>query len=126
MNDEPLDRLTHHDTVWSTRPTRSSLPSPLKSPRYTATQVTFGSQAPHALVLKAVPVDTPTNHCPVCSTRPMMSALPSPVTSPTFTSAQVTAGFQASQTDVVKVLLPLDRATYHTPVCSARPTKSVR
>src|SRR5438128_3747909 len=89
----PLESPTHHRPVCSTRPVMSALPSPLKSPTLTSTQVTVVGQAvPQGEDVKAVlPLESPTHHRPVSSTRLVMSALPSPLKSPTLTSTQVTA-----------------------------------
>src|SRR5712692_574181 len=53
-----------------------------------------------------------------------MSALPVPSKSATWTSTQVAAGFQVAHKLLVK-LLPVDWATHHWPVSSARPTISI-
>jgi hypothetical protein len=53
LKDLPVEMPTHHCGDSSTRPARSSLPSPLKSPNCTSTQVTVGSLVVHRLVLKA-------------------------------------------------------------------------
>src|SRR5437867_2766391 len=88
----PVLSPTHHRPVCSTRPTMSSLPSPLKSPTLKSTQVTVvGKAAPQGEEVKAVlPLETATHHRPVCSTRPVMSVRPSSLKSPTLTSTQVT------------------------------------
>src|SRR5207245_5027674 len=78
----PLDSPTHHRPVCSTRPTMSSLPSPLKSPTLTSTQVTAVDHWSQGVKLKELPVLCPVHHRPVCSTRPLMSALPWPSKSP--------------------------------------------
>src|SRR5947209_13846026 len=103
----------------------SSLPSPLKSPTLTSTQVTVvGQGVPQGVELNELPVLSPTHHRPVCSTRPVMSALPSPLKSPTLTSTQVTLVGQAvPQGEEVKAV-PLESATHHRPVCSTRPVMS--
>src|SRR5260370_28498655 len=102
----------------------SALPSPLKSPTLTSTQVMFGFHCAHKLVVKLEPVLTPVHQLPPCKYRPVMSALPSPLKSPTLTSAQVTLGFQVSHREVVKPVDPLESPTYHCPVLRYRPTMS--
>src|SRR5713226_3718113 len=105
----------------------SSLPSPLKSPTLTSTQVTVVGQAvPQGEDVKAVlPLESATHHRPVCSTRPAMSSLPSPLKSPTLASTQVTVVGQAvPQGEDVKAVLPLESPTHHRPVCTTRPTTS--
>src|SRR5439155_4681101 len=93
LSELPLLSPVHHRPVCSTRPVMSALPSPLKSPTLTSTQVTVVGQAvPQGEEVKAVlPLESATHHRPVCSTRPTMSSLPSPLKSPTLTSIQVTA-----------------------------------
>src|SRR6266852_1565201 len=88
---EPVDKPVHQVPSLRTRPVRSALPSPLKSPTCTSTQVTRGDQVSHSLLVNEEPVDWATHHWPVCRTRPAMSILPSPLKSPTRTSAHVTA-----------------------------------
>src|SRR5207245_5740812 len=88
VNQEALLRLVHHQPVCCTRPVRSALPSPLKSPTRTSTQVTAVGHWTHLVKLNGAPLLT--RHQPVCSTRPVTSALPSPSKSPTLTSTQVT------------------------------------
>src|ERR1700756_60656 len=90
LNCDPLDMATHHWPVSSTRPARSILPSLLKSPTCTSSQVAPVDQVAHCLVLKLEPVDWPTHQVPSSSARPTISAKPSPLKSPTCTSAQVT------------------------------------
>src|SRR5207245_10168249 len=71
----------------------SALPSPLKSPTLTSTQVTLGpsaAQVAHKELVKELPVDWATHHWPLSAARPTMSILPSPLKSPTLTSTQVT------------------------------------
>src|SRR5437660_4178863 len=103
----------------------SALPSPLKSPTLTSTQVTVVGQAvPQGEEVKAVlPLETATHHRPVCSTRPVMSAKPSPLKSPTLTSTQVTAVDHWSQ-GVKMNEAPVLSPTHHRPVCSTRPAMS--
>src|SRR5713226_8778127 len=61
----PLETATHHRPVCCTRPAMSSLPSPVKSPTFTSTQLTAVGQLPHTLLLKDEPVDKAASHCPV-------------------------------------------------------------
>src|SRR5438445_10968531 len=75
----PLETATHHRPVCCTRPAMSSLPSPVKSPTFTSTQLTAVGQLPHTLLLKDEPVDKAPSHCPVAGLRPAMSVLPSPL-----------------------------------------------
>src|SRR2546425_204841 len=109
----------------------SALPSPLKSPTCTSTQVAPVLQVAHGAgeVTKLVPVDRAVHQAPPSSQRPVMSALPSPLKSPTCTSTQVTLTpvvpvLQMVQTEVVTEL-PLDRATHHLPVFGSQPAMSV-
>src|SRR2546425_565869 len=103
----------------------SELPSPLKSPTLTSTQLTMGLQVAQREVVGAVvPVLSETHHWPLCWARPMMSASPSPLKSPTLTSSQVTAVLQVLQSVVLKEA-PVESATHHWPVCSARAAMSV-
>src|SRR6266481_1377904 len=104
----------------------SALPSPLKSPTLTSTQVTFGFQVVHKLVENDGPFDTPTHHWPPCKYRPAMSILPSPLKSPTLTSSQVTAVLQVSQRTLWNPPEPLDWATHHWPVSKYRPAMSAK
>src|SRR5216684_3992745 len=90
---DPVDSPVHHDPSLNTRPVRSDLPSPLKSPTCTSTQVTVGDQLPHRLVVKDEPVDMPTHQFPVPGSRPAISVRPSPLKSPVTTFVQLTAGF---------------------------------
>src|SRR5437867_1840416 len=85
----PLESATHHRPVGSTRPTMSSLPSPVKSPAWTSTQLTAVLHWPHLEKAKVDPVLIPTHQKPVCWTRAAMSVLPSPLKSPDRTSTQV-------------------------------------
>src|SRR6266851_9588157 len=58
----PLERPVH---IWPdscTRPVMSSLPSPLKSPTCTSTQVTVGDQVAHKLVVNPESVDILAHH----------------------------------------------------------------
>src|SRR5262245_56944824 len=98
-----------------TRPTMSSLPSPLKLPTSTSTQLTLGFQPSHRLVVKpTTPSDRDTHHWPVCKSRPMRSLWPSPLKSPVCTSSQVTAGLQAVPRDVLKAA-PVEWPIHHWP-----------
>src|SRR5437870_548947 len=103
LNELPLLSPVHHRPVCSTRPVMSALPSPLKSPTLTSTQVTLVGQAvPQGVELNELPVLSPTHQWPVCSTRPTRSALPSPLKSPTLTSTQVTLVGQAPHLVLLK------------------------
>src|SRR5207245_2307288 len=113
----PVETPVNHWPLSSTRPITSALPSPVRSPSCTSTQVTSGDHVAQRLVRKDVPVDRPAHHWPVSCTRPMRSALPSPFRSPTLTSTHVTSGDQTSHREVVKWPAPSDRATYHWPPC---------
>src|SRR5215471_11056065 len=94
VNEEPFESPTHHWPACWNRPMMSVMPSPLKSPTLTSTQVTLGFQPAHMVVLKLEPVERPVHQEPACRNRPVISALPSPLKSPTRTSVQVTVGFQ--------------------------------
>src|SRR5437879_13922939 len=53
----------------------SVLPSPLKSPVWTSTQVTLGFQVVTRWLVKAEePLDAATHHCPLVATRPKRPA----------------------------------------------------
>src|SRR5437667_10533285 len=84
----------------------SALPSPLKSPTLTSTQVTLGpsaAQVAHKELVKELPVDWATHHWPLSAARPTMSILPSPLKSPTLTSAQVTLVLHLPHWPVVNI-----------------------
>src|SRR5207244_236890 len=105
---EPVLRPVHQEPPCSQRPVMSSLPSPLKSPTRTSTQVTFGFQLAQKVVLKEVPVDMPVHQEPPSSHRAVMSmmrrpvlGLTAPLKSPTRTSTQVTFGFHCAQAVVL-------------------------
>src|SRR6266446_6397479 len=104
----------------------SALPSPLKSPTFTSTQVTLGFHCPHRVVAKDEPVLKAVHQEPPSSQRPVMSALPSPLKSPTCTSTQVTAVDQRPHREVVNPAEPLESATHQLPVAASRPTTSGR
>src|SRR5262245_52175595 len=108
----PSERPTHHCPDSSTRPAMSVLPSPLKSPTFASTQVTFGFQAAHKEVLKLLPRDSPTHHWPPCKVRPTMSAFPSPLKSATLTSSHITVGLQLAHTLLVNEV-PVLWPTHH-------------
>src|ERR1700731_4920486 len=99
----------------------SALPSPLKSPTFTSTQVAPVLQAAHFVVLKEVPVDKPTYHWPFSKARPTMSALPLPLKSATCTSTQVAPVLQVAHLLVVKPPEPLANDSHQSPVSLARP-----
>src|SRR5438105_12342591 len=116
----------------------SALPSPLKSPTLTSTQVTSTQLAPVLQVsqrelVKLDPVDKAIHHAPPCKYRPTMSALPSPLKSPTWTSTQVAPVLQVVHTDMVKPpptnsfpgAVPVDKPTHHLPVLASRAAMSV-
>src|SRR5947208_17132731 len=93
----PFVRVVHHLPVSSARPTMSALPSPLKSPTFTSTQVTPVLQVSHLLVVKPPePLDNETHQSPVSLARPAMSVKPSPLKSPVCTSTQVTPVLQVN------------------------------
>src|SRR5256886_2116250 len=107
----------------------SALPSPLKSPTLTSTQVTLGpsaAQVAHKELVEQLPVDWPTHHWPSSAARPTMSILPSPLKSPTLTSSQVTRVLQVSQRRFLNPPEPLDWATHHWPLSKYRPAMSVK
>src|SRR5207247_32421 len=111
----PLEMPVHQVPPSLYRPVMSALPSPLKSPTCTSTQVAPVLQVAQREVLKAVlPLDRPVHHDPPCKYRPVMSALPSPLKSPTLTSTQVAAVLQVAHRLLVKVL-PVDCAINHRP-----------
>src|SRR6266478_6569260 len=102
----------------------SILPSPLKSPTFTSTQVTPVDQAVHGVVMKAEPLDRPTHQFPVAGSRAAMSVLPSPSKSPVRTSAQGMLA-QLAHWALLKAVEPLDRPTHTWPEPEARPTMSL-
>src|SRR2546430_1130625 len=97
MNLEPVETAVHHCPASIPRPAISDLPSPVKSPTLTSTQVIVAFQVVQKVVLNDEPVERPVHHCPASFHLPAMSVLPSPSKSPTFTSTQVTLAFQVSQ-----------------------------
>src|SRR5438046_9451466 len=101
----------------------SALPSPLKSPTCTSTQVAAVLQLVHSEVVKELPLDKPTHQAPVFASRAAMSVNPSPLKSPVSTSTQAALGSQVVHKWLVK-LLPVVWATHHWPVSAARPTTS--
>src|SRR5882672_9061643 len=108
MKDDPLEIPAHHWPDCSTRPAISDLPSLLKSPTCTSTQVTLGFQVVQRLLVKDVPLEIAAHHWPACENRPMRSVLPSPLKSPTRTSTQLTAGFHTTQAVVPKAVEPFE------------------
>src|SRR5713226_8187962 len=103
----------------------SVLPSPLKSPTCTSTQVTAVDQRPHMEVVNPEePLESATHQLPVAASRPTTSGRPSPLKSPTCTSTQVLLGSQAPYGIDMKPLDPLETATVHWPVWLLRPTMS--
>src|SRR6266849_8611497 len=99
----------------------SSLPSPVKSPAWTSTQVTLGLHEVHSENENALPVLMPTHHWPDCTTRAAMSVLPSPLKSPVTTSTQVTAVDSEPNMASLNALLPLDMATRSCPLPGSWP-----
>ena len=57
LNAEPVLNPVHQAPFESTRPVMSDLPSPLKSPTFTSTQLTRVDQVSHSLLAKDEPVD---------------------------------------------------------------------
>ena len=102
----------------------SLLPSPLKSPTWTSTQVTLEFQVAQRLLVKELPLERAAHHWPFERTRPAMSLLPSPLKSPTLTSTQVTAVDHVVHSVVVNEW-PVDRPTHHCPVPRMRPAMSL-
>src|SRR5437899_5555621 len=93
----------------------SALPSPLKSPTCTSTQVAAVLQNVHSEVVKELPLDKPTHQAPVFASRAAISVSPSPLKSPVSTSTQVIVGSQVPNKLLVKALEPLERLTHHCP-----------
>src|SRR5438045_211879 len=91
VNDDPVELAVHQLPPSSQRPVMSALPSPLKSPTLTSTQVAAVDQMAHKLVVNDEAVEMAVHQEPPCKYRPVMSALPSPLKSPTLTSTQVAA-----------------------------------
>src|SRR5947209_11907696 len=121
------DTAAHHWPVCSTRPARSALPSPVKSPTRTSAQLRLGesaTQVVHRVWVKDMPVEVATHHCPVAGSRPARSSLPSPLKSASCTSAHA-SGPHTSQSRSVKPV-PVEVPTHQTPVCGSRPTRSAR
>src|SRR5437773_1232313 len=116
----------------------SALPSPLKSPTCTSTQVapvlqvvqrqvlTAVLHVSHRLVLKPPePFDRETHHWPVSLARPTMSLKPSPLKSPVCTSTQVTPVLHVNGWVLVKPEL-LEVPSHHWPLMLTRPMMSTR
>src|SRR4029077_8257135 len=97
----------------------SSMPSLLKSPTWTSTQVAAVLHVAHRDVLKEVPLEIPVYHWPFCKARAVMSALPSPLKSPTLTSTQVAPVLQVAHLVVLKEV-PVDKAVHHPPLPRSR------
>src|SRR5437899_12791580 len=102
----------------------SALPSPLKSPTCTSTQVAAVLQNVHSEVVKELPSDKPTHQAPVFASRAAMSVSPSPLKSPVSTSTQVTVGSHVENKRFVNALDPLDALTHYCRACLTRPTTS--
>src|SRR5262249_8902321 len=105
-----------HSPAWTERAMLAALPSPLKSPTLTSTQVTAAFQDAHKLVEAEDPEEMAAHHEPPCSQRPAMSNLPSPLKSPLLTSTQVTAGVQVAHKPLPKDE-PFAEASHHWPAC---------
>src|SRR5215831_10266398 len=103
----------------------SGLPSPLKSPALTPSQVTDGFHVAHSWLVNVPPLDRATYHWPRESARPAMSMRPSPLKSAAMTSTHVTPLLHVVQSAVKKLLAPVFSPTYHWPKLSARPAMSV-
>src|SRR5947209_11971084 len=67
---EPLERASCHSPVLLLRPMMSCLPSPLKSPTWTSSQVVFASQKPQRVVAKNPLRANDTHQVPVALSRP--------------------------------------------------------
>src|SRR6266852_1888666 len=102
----------------------SALPSPLKSPTCTSTQVTLGFQLVQSEFVNEEPLDTATHQLPVLNSRAAMSVRPSPLKSPVSTSTQVTAGFQAPSKELVNDE-PVETLVQICPDSLTRPTMSL-
>src|SRR5262249_32300818 len=115
----PFERPIHHPPPSKYLPAMSALPSPLKSPTCTFTQVAIGFHISQLLLVNDAPVEVATQIRPVCCSRPSMSAFPSPLKSPTNTSTQVAFGFQVVQNVLVNDA-PEERPTHQLPLASSR------
>src|SRR5207253_8878872 len=102
----------------------SALPSPLKSPTLTSTQVAMVLHVSQRELVKPEPLDRATHHWPPSAYRPMISALPLPSKSPTCTPTQEAKVLQVVHLLVVKPPEPLDNEIHQSPVSLARPARS--
>src|SRR6266446_218538 len=102
----------------------SALPSPLKSPTCTSTQVANVLQVVHTDMVKQLPLDKPTHQVPVLASRAAMSVKPSPLNSPETTSTQVTLGSKAAHREELKDE-PVDTPVQIWPDWLTRPTISL-
>src|SRR5438067_2321916 len=102
----------------------SALPSPLKSPTFTSTQVAPVLQVAHLLVVKPPePLERETHQSPVCLARPAISVKPSPLKSPVTTSTHVTQVLHVNGWELVK-LVPVEAPSHHCPLLLTRPMMS--
>src|SRR5438874_645496 len=115
MKLEPFERAVHQLPPSLYRPVMSALPSPLKSPTCTSTQVTAVLQIVHSEVVKELPLDKPTHQAPVFASRAAMSVSPSPLKSPLSTSTQAALGSQVVHNEELNDK-PVERLTHHCPV----------
>src|SRR5690349_11991817 len=102
----------------------SGLPSPLKSPTLTSSQLTDVLHVSQSWSVKLPPLESATYQSPTSSARPMMSARPSPLKSATLTSTHVTPVPQTVHSEVTKLPKPVFKPTYHWPVDRSRPAMS--
>src|SRR6266851_3782999 len=102
----------------------SALPSPLKSPTLTPSQLTAGLHVVQSCEVNFTPLEIATYHWPRERARPAMSVLPSPLKSPTLTSTQVTPVPQVVHSVVLKSPAPVLMPTHHWPRERTRPTMS--
>src|SRR5262249_2527012 len=79
----PKETPVHQLPPSRKRPVMSALPSPLKSPAWTSTQVAEVLHVAQVLVMKEEPVEIAVRQLPRSRLRPTRSALPSPLKSPT-------------------------------------------
>ena len=73
VNDVPVETAVHQEPPSSQRPVMSALPSALKSPTWTSTQVVAVLHCAHWVVVKAEPFDMAVHQDPPSSQRPVMS-----------------------------------------------------
>src|SRR6266480_1955686 len=120
----PVDCASHHWPVEATRPARSALPSPLKSPTRTSTQGTEALQVVQRLNWNVEPLERPTHTSPLSAARATMSVLPSPLKSPMSTSAQVTPVDMLAHKLLLKPVAPLETAPHTWPLDDTRPNNA--